>query len=185
MAGILDNIESGFDDAVTRLRNAAGQFMSAYSQFVNIPYEYRSPTWQDVKNKADNVKNTISMITGAIDTAYQWLAGAFGVSGLGSLGLVVPAVPWLTVAAVGAAISAIMATYSYMIEELNKSAYKKQLMDMNVKRVEQGLEPLDLSKMTYSSPTIFGDAANMTKWLVIGGAALFIVPKLIEKYKGR
>lgn len=185
MAGILDNIEAGFDDAVARLRSSAAQFMSAYSQFINIPYELRSDTWQQTKDKADTVKTTIGAFTSAIDTAYQWLASAFGLSGLGSLGIIVPAVPWLSVAAIGAAISAIMATYSYMIEELNKSAYKKQLMDKNVERINQGLEPLDLSKMTYSEPSIFGDAASIAKWVVIGGAALFIVPKLIERYKGR
>src|SRR3990172_9465933 len=107
---ILDNIESGFSSAVTRLQNAASQFTGAYSQFVNIPVQYRSPTWQDTKNKADNVRGIISTFTAAIDTAYKWLQSAFGFSGLGQLGFAIPAVPWLTVAAIGAAISAIMAT---------------------------------------------------------------------------
>lgn len=181
---VLDNIEVGFSDAVNRLKTAAAQFSGAYYQFTNIPEIYRSPTWQDVKNKADSVQGTIATLTSAIDTAYRWLSSAFGVSGLGSLGIAVPAVPWLTVAAIGAAISAIMATYSFMIEELNKSAYKKQLMDLNVQRVEQGLEPLDLTQLSTTGPTIFGDAASLTKWLVIGGAAIFLLPKILEKMKG-
>lgn len=185
MAGILDNIESGFSDSVERLKREAARFSSAYSQFVAIPVEYRSSTWQETKNRADSVKSIISTFTSAIDTAYSWLSSAFGMSGLGQLGLVIPAVPWLTVAAVGGAVSAIMVAYSYMIEELNKSAYKKQLMDNNVKRIEQGLEPLDLTKMSLTGPSLFGDASALIKWVVIGGAALFIVPKLIEKYKGR
>jgi hypothetical protein len=182
---ILDNIEAGFSSAVERLRTAATQFSGAYSQFVNIPVEYRSPTWADTKQRADTVKGIISTFTGAIDSAYKWLSSAFGLSGLGQLGLLVPAVPWLTVAAVGGAISAIMVSYSYMIEELNKSAYKKQLMTVNAQRIEQGLEPLDLTQLTQTGPTIFGEAGSLVKWVVIGGAALFIVPKLIEKYKGR
>ena len=180
---ILDNIEAGFSAAVERLRNSAAQFSGAYSQFVNIPVEYRSPTWAETKQRADTTQGIISTFTGAIDTAYKWLSSAFGMSGLGQLGLLVPAVPWLTVAAVGGAISAIMVSYSYMIEELNKAAYKKQLMTANVKRVEQGLEPLDLTQLTQTGPTMFGEATDLVKWVVIGGAALFIVPKLIEKFK--
>lgn len=179
---ILDNIEAGFSAAVQRLRNAAAQFSGAYSQFIAIPTEYRSPTWQATKDKADTVKTVISTFTGAIDTAYNWVSSAFGLSGMGALSLI-PAVPWLTVAAIGGAISAIMVTYSYMVEELNKSAYKKQLMDANVQRVNQGLEPLDLTQL--NTPTIFGDAATLAKWVVVGGVALFMVPKLLEKYKGR
>lgn len=182
---ILDNIESGFSSAVTRLQNAASQFTGAYSQFVNIPVEYRSPTWQETKDKADNVRGIISTFTNAIDTAYKWLQSSFGLSGMGQLGIVIPAIPWLTVAAVGAAVSAIMGAYSYMVEELNKSAYKKQLMDINVTRIEQGLEPLDLTQLSTTGPGMFTDVATIVKWVVIGGAAYFIVPKLIEQYKGR
>jgi hypothetical protein len=184
MADIFDNVEAGFSSAVQRLQNAAAQFSSAYSQFIAIPVQYRSSEWQTVKTRADTTQGIISTFTNAIDSAYRWLQSAFGLSGLGQLGII-PAIPWLTVAAVGGAISAIMLAYSYMIEELNKSAYKKQLMDLNVQRVEQGLEPLDLTKLSQTGTGIFGDAASLTKWVVIGGALFFVVPKLIEKYKGR
>lgn len=40
---------------------------------------------------------------------------------------------------------------------------------------------LDIYKPT---PTVFGDAANLAKWVIIGGAALFIVPKILKKWKG-
>jgi len=178
---ILDNVELGFADAVNRLKNSATQFMTAYNQFIAIPVEYRSPTWGETKSRADNVKAIISTFTGAIDATYKWLANAFGLSGLGAL----PVAPWLTVAAIGGAISAIMVAYSYMVEELNKSAYKKQLMTINAGRVEQGLEPLDLTELTRTGPTTVGDFATMAKWIVIGGAAIFIVPKLLEQLKGR
>lgn len=184
MDSIFDNIELGFSDAVNRLREWAGRFSAVYQQFVAIPAQYRSESWQSVKNQADNVRATIQMFTSAIDTAYRWLQSSFGLSGLGQLGLVIPAVPWLTVAAVGGAISAIMLSYSYMVEELNKSAYRKELMDADAERVKQGLEPLYFKELT-ARDNVFTDATSMLKWVVIGATAIFVVPKILEKMKGR
>lgn len=184
MDNVFDTVEAGFSDAVQRLRDAAEKFSAVYNQFISIPVEYRSPTWEETKNRADNVRGVIQTFTNAIDIAYGWLKSAFGLSGFGQLGAIIPAVPWLTVASIGGAISAIMVAYSYMVEELNKSAYKKQLMEQNIIRIQKGLEPLDLTELMQTGPSIFGDTAALVKWAVIGGAAIFIVPKILEKMKG-
>lgn len=181
---LLDNIEAGMTAQVNNLKTWAARFTDAYNQFLAIPVQFRTENWQSVKNRADAVKATISTITSGVDTAYRWLQSAFGLQGMGQLGLIVPAAPWLSIAAIGAAISAIMLSYSYIVEELNQSAYKREKWEIDKKRIEQGLEPLyaDIYKPT---PTVFGDAANLAKWVIIGGAALFIVPKILEKWKGK
>ena len=181
---LLDSIESGFSSAVSRLQNAASQFTGAYNQFVNIPVQYRTENWQTVKNRADTTRAIIQSFTNAVDTAYNWVKSAFGMDGLGSLGLI-PAVPWLTVAAIGGAISAIMVSYSYMVEELNKSAYRKQIDEINAQRARDNLPPLSEEFVRANDPTLVTDLASLAKWLVIGGAVVFLVPKILEKWKGR
>lgn len=181
MSTVLENIEAGFTSAADRLKTAAAQFQNIYSQFIAIPVKYRSNNWQSVYNQANTVKNTISAFTGAIDTAYNWLRSAFGLQGLGQLGIIIPAVPWLSVAAVGAAVTAIMAVIPYMVREINEASYKAELDAINIQRIKDGQAPLDYYRP--ESPTIFGDVKDLAKWVVIGGAAFFIVPKLLEQIK--
>lgn len=183
MSTVLENIEAGFTGAADRLKTAAAQFQNIYAQFIAIPVKYRSNNWQSIYNQATTVRNTISAFTGAIDTAYNWLRSAFGLQGLGQLGIIVPAVPWLSVAAVGAAVTAIMAVIPYMVREVNEASYRAELDAINIERIKAGEKPLDYYKP--DSPTIFGDVKDLAKWVIIGGAALFIVPKILEKWKGK
>lgn len=169
-----------FDAAVGRLQKAAGDFTMVFNQFVSIPPEFRTDNWTTVYNRAVTVRGTIQMFTGAIDSAYQWARGAFGLDGMAGLGLVVPAVPWLTVAAMGAAISAIMVTYGYMTEELNKSAQKQRLFEINVERAENGMPALSADEYLISESGMFGDVGNAVKWLAIGGFVVFFLPKILE-----
>lgn len=181
MSTVLENIESGFTGAADRLKTAAAQFQTIYAQFVAIPVKYRSNNWQSIYSQANTVKNTISAFTGAIDTAYNWLRSAFGLQGLGQLGLIVPAVPWLSVAAVGAAVTAIMAVIPYMVREVNEASYKAELDAINIQRIKDGQAPLDYYRP--ESPTIFGDVKDLAKWVVIGGAALYVLPRVLEYWK--
>ena len=174
-----------FDAAVARLQNAGSQFMGAYEVFVAIPPQYRSATWGATKDRADYVRGTISAFANAIDTAYRWASSAFGLegmAGLGQLGVVIPALPWLTVAAIGGAISLVMVTYGYMSEEINKANYTKRIVETNLERAEQGLPPL--STDIVPSDSIFGGLSNAVKWMAIGGFVLFALPKLLDRMKG-
>jgi len=174
-----------FDAAVNRLKNAAADFMNVYSQFVSIPTQYRMPEWQDVKNQADYVQAVISNTTAGIDSAYQWAASAVGLSGLAAVGMAIPMALPITVGAIGLAVSAIMTTYGYMTEQLNKSAIVARVAGENIARAEQGLPPIDPNMVIQQETGIFGNMADLVKWLAIGGFAVFVAPKLIDKFKER
>lgn len=176
MDDLFDSVETGLGDAVARFKTTASNFGTAYREFIAIPPKYRGADWQSVKSRADSVMGTIGTITGAIDTAYGWLKTAFGLNGLGFL----PTIPWFGVAAVGAAISAMMAVYPYMVEGINKARYNEQIDAENIERIKRGEKPLEYYK---TSPGIFGDISDIVKWLVIGGAAIFIVPKMLQRIK--
>ncbi len=174
-----------FDAAVDRLKNSATDFMNVYYQFVAIPTEYRMPEWADVKNQADYVQTVISNITAGIDSAYQWANNTFGLSGLSAMGIAVPLAVPITVAAIGAAVSAIMTTYGYMTEQLNKSAIVARVAQENIARAEQGLPPIDPNTIIQQETGIFGDLSNVVKWVAVGAFVFMVAPKLIDNLKGR
>lgn len=172
-----------FDAAVNRLKNAANDFMLVYNQFANIPAAFRTSEWAGVKQQADYVHGTIRTIAASVDSAYRWAGETFGMSGLSAIGIAVPVAVPLTVAAIGAAVSAIMTTYGYMTEQLNKSSIVARVAEENIQRAKDGLPLLDPNTVIAQETGLFGDIGNAVKWAAIGGFVIFVVPKLLEKMK--
>lgn len=169
-----------FDDAVARLKKAASDFTATYNQFVTIPPQYRPAAWYDVKQVADTTRNTIQTFISAADSAYQWIASSFGMNGLG---IVIPLAPFLTVAGIGGAISAILLARGKMVDIIADAENRRRITELNVSRAEQGLQPLNPDLLYPTQPTILGDFATTAKWIVIGGAAILLLPKILEGMK--
>lgn len=169
-----------FDNAVNRLKSAANNFMAVYSHFVAIPPQFRTENWQAVKEKADSTRGIIASVAAGIDAAYKWARDTFGNGGIGMVGAVPLALP-ISIGAITAGISAIMAVYGYMTEELNKSSYHQKIAEENLKRASQGLPPLDLSYP--GMPSTVQGIANVVKWAAIGGFIFFVAPKIFDALK--
>lgn len=164
-------------DGVERLRDAGARFSQTYQHFSMIPVELRPANYDAVKSLADLTRQTISDLTRAVDTAMGWASAAFGFQARDAFNIF-PDANMLTTGTIGAGVSAIMLANHKMQAVINEAVQKQALLSLNERRKEAGAEPVQLGETRPAS--VFGGAEM---WAIIGGAAVFVLPKLLEKMR--
>jgi len=159
------------ESAINNLKQKAYDFSRVYNEFVNnyqyiVNYPDLLEEWNSLKSYADKVRSTIDYITGAVDSATQWVGKLFGIPPSTQLG----ALPLIPVAAITAAVAAITWSVSEMIK-----------FNQKVNLIKSGAAP---GSILDDSPTVIGEASSLLKWAVIGGLVYFLAPKIIERLKG-
>jgi hypothetical protein len=184
LTGYLSGMGSEFDNAANAVRNAASDFSQSYNQFINITPEYRTSNWDATKNYAESARGTVSTFTAAIDYVYSTLGVGTGLSALSALGFapVLVTVPWLTVAAMGAAVSAILVAKGYMDSEIMSAQTNQAVSEMNIERAKAGLPTINPSDITGNIS--FGQSvSNSVVWVVVGAGFIILLPKIMETFK--
>lgn len=164
---------------VDRLRDAGARFSQTYQHFISIPVELRSANYDAVKSLADMTRQTISELTRAVDTAMGWANAAFGFKPADAFNIF-PDASMMATGTVGAGVSAIMLANHKMQAVINEAMQKQALISANKQREESGLEPVQ-QLGNVNAPSMFG---GMETWAIIGGAAIFILPQLLERMRG-
>lgn len=169
---------SMIDDTINSLRRKGAEFTDAYNVLMNdysaAVNSGREAEWQQLKDYADTVKNTISYINNAIDSVGGVVANAIGLSGLGNMGFL----PLIPIAYVTAAIAAL----TYIIGEIYKFHSLMNATPQQVQQVTQGQS--SGGSISQAITGISASAATIAQWVVIGGLAYYLVPKVLEKLKG-
>lgn len=170
MADLIDAATDELLSAIDRLKQKGAEFAAAYNQFV-ANYDVISDMpdlvseWNMIKSYADTVKNTVSWINNAVDSAANWFKSAFGFSGLNAVG----AIPLIPIAYVTAALAAL----TYAIGRMVEFNAKVDLVRAN---------KLPGSALTDSNGPL-ADASSLAKWIVIGAAAYFLLPQILKRWK--
>lgn len=170
-----------FDNAVSSLKAKAADFAVAYNQFLNNeqfaaldPALYSD--WKSANNYASAVKATIQYINEQVDSASNWLSGVLGMNGLQSIGRQkgLGFLPLIPIAYVLAATAALTYAYGRIVDSNNAIEQYK---------IQAGLAQQGVT--IPGAPTLTSTLGDTLKWVVIGVAAYFIVPKLIKEFKGK
>jgi len=165
------------DGQVQRLKDAGARFSQTYTHFSAIPVELRPANYDAVKSLADMTRQTVSELTRAMDTALGWANAAFGFKASDAYGIF-PDAPMVATGTIGAAVSAIMLANHKMQGVINEAMQKQAILAANAQRAEDGVEPIQLAAAPAQS--VFG---GFETWAIIGGAALFLLPQLLEKMR--
>lgn len=181
MANLTDDVLA----QVENLRQRAGEFAATFDQFQSVRnYLVNNPAlmaeWENANTYANSVKSTVSWINGQVDGAVNWLSRTFGFSGIRSMNL--GAVPLISAAYLVASTAALVYATDWMIQIIEKANIEKQKIAL----VESGAASENIL-MTPQDSSIFGnvlgDTSNLLKWLIIGGAAWYFLPKLIKDFE--
>jgi hypothetical protein len=169
------------ESAIQRLRNSGAQFSETYFHFVNIPPEFRPANYEAVKKLVDATRNSIASVTRAMDNAMGWANAAFGFTGVDAM-QAFPNAQILANGGVGTAITAIMLARTKMLDVLQNARKRQFLHETNSQRVNDGLEPLADNTIGGLQETT--NQIGIETWLIVGGVAIFLLPKLLERMKG-
>lgn len=161
---------------VDRLREKAAEFSGVFDRFLAIRgYTVKNAAlaaeWEKAYKYANTVKSAITWINNAVDSAYNTARDIFGMSGLG----VLPAIPALTVAYVSASIAAIVFAVDWMLKIIYDAENEAKKIDL----VADGKASDKILYTDADSLVSFGGATDSVKWLLIGAAALYFLPKLL------
>lgn len=177
-AGIVANFRRDFDNAVSNLDAKVVELNQAESKLYSVQSIAAQDSgdlqeWQNQFNRVNTAKSTVQSAQNAVATAADWLASirnAFG------LGVVFPAVvPWGTIAIIAAAGSALTAVI-LSASEFYDSMMMKEWNAENVRRSQEGLEPLpDSTRPVSTTPGgIFAGASELGKTVIFGLLALIV-----------
>lgn len=170
MTDIIQTASDELTAAIERLRLKGAEFFSVYAQFM-ANYDFISDNaelraeWEMIRQYADTVKNTVTWINSAVDSASSWFSSAFGMSGLNAIG----AIPLIPIAYVLASLAAL----TYAINRMVEFNAKVELVKAN---------KLPGSALTESGGPL-ADASSLLKWAIIGAAAYFLIPELLKRWK--
>lgn len=158
-------------DGVQRLRDAGARFAQTYQHFAMIPPELRPANYESVRMLADTTRRVISDLTRAVDTAAGWAGAAFGLKAQDAFGIF-PDANMLATGTIGAGVSAIMLANSRMQGVINEA------LAAQARRGDDSDHPAPVALGETGS--IFG---NAELWAIIGGAAIFVLPKFLESLR--
>lgn len=164
-----ENNSSGILD---KFRAAAARFSNAYSELRALDVPADAPEygeWISLQNAAANIEGILSSVASGVSDAWNWVKSSVGLSGarrgarkLSRVGVI----PVLALAAAGGAIALLVAATNNMMQFI-----------VNWRRAESGKKPVT----TGDEGGAFGGLANLTKWVVIGGALYMILPQLMPE----
>lgn len=163
---------SFIDEQVARLRAKGTEFSNAFAQFqANKARAARNPAtkkeWERLNGYALAIQKYVTLSNGTVDGIVKWLSSTFGARQINGLALL-PAIP----AAAWAYVSAAVAALGYFINsayELNKR--------LNFEQV-QGRAP-------GTPPTLAQSMSNTALYIALAAVAVFVLPKLLDKRKGK
>ena len=171
----LASLLPGWDEAVSNLKTKAAEFQRNYNLMVSVePYTRKDPAlyneFVNTKKAADMAKSAVSTVTGLIDSGYRWFTGS-GLNGA-NMGVILPLVPAVGVAAVVSAAAAL----SYLIPKMYEIYIKGAL-------VRDGKMQSDIAFPGGSAS--IGDGlksiADAVPWIIGGIGVYLLLPYLKGK----
>lgn len=167
---------------INNLKNRAGEFAGIFDQFQRIKgYLVNNPAllaeWENAYVYANGVKNTVSWINGQVDSAVNWLSRTFGLGNIPKNNL--GALPLISAAYVISATAALVFASDWMMKIIKAAEIEQAKIDLvkDGKASETILFPA--KEGIFNS--LFGDTGSILKWVIIGGAAWYLLPKLLKK----
>lgn len=182
LSGLNSSIASDLTDEIANLKSKAVEFMTAYTTLAkSAPDSQKYPTqyakWKKLKDYGDKTKESISWITGAIDTTgnvidsiYYGITHPFNTNpfGLGFL----PLIPAAGVAVTGAVIASCVAAMTYFVTQ----AYEYGKFADATPEVRAALQKQQ------ASGGLTGLFNSVTGLLVVAGVIYFL-PKILKGRK--
>ena len=170
------NVQRNFQGLLAQaeyIRNNHPNMMDWYNSRLNRASE--------LYNKANAINSSVNSIKNAYGTFRDWVGGLFGMSSLGIL----PAIP-LAIGAAGAAV-----TIYEIISWLRESSLDARTIDLLKEAKSLGLTPEQakdyLEKrgggggLGKGLGTLFENMGKYLPWILIGGVAIFVLPRLLKK----
>lgn len=170
---------SGFiDGAMSRLREAAAGFESAYAQLMDIGPQVVGTAaegeWLSLRDNAERVRATLSALEQGTKSAFDYAKEVFGLSAvrnaargrIAGLGVI----PLLPIAAVTGAIALLVAATNSIMQFV-----------VNWRRAEAGKNPV--SSGGGVADTVQA-GASLVRWLIVGGVLYVAAPELLRIAKG-
>ena len=175
-------VSDGLSGEIAKLKAKAQEFNLAFARLEKSrpsnPAEL--PKWQELYNYGLNTRNTIQRILSAaevtgnvIDSIYYGITHPFGTNPFGLSGLaVLPLLPIAGIALTGAVIASALAAMTYFITE----SYNYGTLANATPEVRAQL----IAKEQAAGQTGIGGALMNIKGILIVGALIYLVPKLLE-----
>lgn len=155
---------------------AQSSFIQTQSPDIRKWYDERVRRASALYNKANAINLSVSRIKSAWNSFSGWVKGITGMSSLGIL----PAIP-IAISAAGAA-----ATIYEIVTWLKESANDARTIELLKEARSQGLTPTQAKDIIENRKSggiadIFGNIRKFIPWILIGSAAILILPRFLGK----
>lgn len=167
---------------IEQLRTLGTQFENTLTRLVGLENAARLDetawaNWNALVNEGLAGRSTIQKGVQAIQDATAWLRDTFGLSGMGFAPLLI-----------GVALAAIVAAISFASGWLSRAdpeIRRLEILQATVANLPADQQAKILSDAAKRQPTTWtGNLANMALYLALGAAAIFVLPKLLNKSGG-
>lgn len=176
------------EGAIASLRRKWDEFNALWPTFqAQQQYAYGDPElreeWDFINTYAGSVITSVAWIFEQVGAAGDWFSSVFGLNGVAALfqpkkygvkGLGIgPLIGAATIAGASAALI-------FIIDRIYAFLNNGRLLDIKRALVEQGKAPASILD-TPEPQGIFGEVSGLIKWALIGAAAIYVLPQLMNR----